>query len=265
MKPTVNRRTVLEGFGAVGGTALAGGSILAAFASTAVAGHTTISDASTKAITTDDGKIWFVAQGGRLRYEWDGLNQEAQFGEYEVRARVHDGTTWTAWRDFGSDTGPLGDEADAGTHDGDGVFEEGEENTPNSWGGDNDSNSGTGTDGFFQFKFGALFGQKSYAIAYNDDVAADPDSYGANGLILVPYPPAFDLALFEAGADGETQEATAEFEYTCRVYDGDPNDGGVPIGVPDSARGRMPVEVTNRPAEGHTSGGLDTELGGDTS
>lgn len=257
MKRTIeiDRRKVL---GTVGGLAMAG-SGMAFFAGSAAAGDTSVSDAGTQAITTDDGSIHYVAFGGKLRYEWDGLDEVAEYGEYRVRARIHNGNGWSRWHDFGSTSGPLGEGND---DDDNNRFQEGEGNTSATFGGTNDSNSGPGTDGFFQFKYGAQFGQPSYAIAYNSDVANNPGDYGENGLRPVGSSK-FDLAQFEAENDGATQSTTVQFEFTCRVLDADEN--VINQKATSTVTAQMPVKVTNKPAEGHTSGRVDGEVGGDTS
>lgn len=254
----LDRRKVL---GTVGGLAMAGSGLAALTGSVTAGGDASISDANLQAITTDDGEIQYVAYGGRLRYEWDGLDTEATHGMYILETRVHDGSSWSNWRHIGSDSGPLGENTD----DGNNKFEQGEENTSATWGGTNDSNSGPGTDGFFQFKYGSAFNNPDYALAYTDAVANDPEAYGPEGLRLLPSDKAYNLAMFEAEEDGGTQRTVVEFRYTCRVYDGDPNDGGSVVGKPDKATARMPVEVTNRPATGDTGGDMTGSVGGDTS
>lgn len=250
----LDRRTVL---GTVGGLAVAG-SGLAALTGSAAAGDTELEGPDeTITATTDDGEIKFVAYGGRLRFEWDGLDTEATHAEYLVESRVRDyGGQFTDWRFHGKGSGQLGDFEGEGNHDGDGVFEEGEENTASSWGGDNDSNSGPGTDGWFQFKYGSPYGQDDYAIAYDDA----NDLSGAS-----PVKNPWSANRFEQATDGGSQSTQVEIRKTCRVYDGDPADDGSSVLVADADTARMLVEVNNRPATGETGGEISGTIGADES
>lgn len=94
----VERRTVIKGAGATGVVGAVGGFGLLSMGS-AVAGDTELEGVGgTVEFETDDGEIYWVGYGGRLRYTWDGLDADAEYGEYEVRARVHNRNTgnWTA-------------------------------------------------------------------------------------------------------------------------------------------------------------------------
>lgn len=253
----MGRRSVLKMTGVAAGGAVAGGAGLLAFTGGAAAGHTTLQNAAVQAVATDDGKIEYVAFGGTLRYEWDGLDKEATHGEYVTEARVldGDGQQISGWQTLGSDKGELGA----------------------NWGGDNDPDSGPGTEGYFTFRYGHKHGQPDYAVAYTQAVAdsesddGDNDAvttdYGPNGLFLVDadpnssgYQSPFDTSLFNVSTDGATERTNLEVKHTCRVYD---SEGNV-IGVPDEASGVVPVDVTNEPAEGHTSGDMDGSAGGDS-
>lgn len=253
MKPNANigRRKVL---GTIGGLAVAG-SGLAALSGSAAAGDASLEGPDeTITATTDDGEIKYVAYGGRLRFEWDGLDTEATHGEYEVQTRIRDyGGEFTSWRSHGSGSGPLGDDPDAEGHDGDGVFEGDEANSANSWGGENDRNTGTGTDGWFEFRYGSPYGQKDYALAYDADYED-----------IIPVNNPWDISDFEAATDGGTQSTQVEIRKICRVYDGDPNDGGSVL-VSDKDSARMLVEVNNRPATGETGGEISGTIGADES
>lgn len=254
MKPNteIGRRKVL---GTIGGLAVAG-SGLAALSGGAAASDTTLEGPDeTVTATTDDGSIMYVAYGGRLRFEWDGLDTEATHGEYVVQSRVRDhGGEFTDWRFHGKGSGPLGDDADADGHDGDGVFEEGEGNSANSWGGDNESNSGPGTDGYFQFKYGSAYGQRDYAIAYDGDHEE-----------ILPVKNPWHLNRFEEATDGGKQTTQVEIRKTCRVYDGDPSEDSSSVLVADKDSARMLVEVQNRPATGTTGGEVSGTIGADES
>ncbi|MFB6176440.1 MAG: hypothetical protein ABEI99_04730, partial [Halobaculum sp.] len=148
MTHPMKRRQILRTAGVAGATAAVSGVGVLTLTSDASAADTTLEATSPSAVTTDDGEIKYVAFGGRLRFEWDGLDAPATYGYYKVESRVNTGGGFSSWRSHGSDFGPLGDDPGSGTnHDGNGKFEQGEENTSGSWGGRNDSNSGTGTDG----------------------------------------------------------------------------------------------------------------------
>lgn len=258
MKPNANigRRKVL---GTIGGLAVAG-SGLAALSGSAAAGDANLEGPDeTITATTDDGEIKYVAYGGRLRFTWDGLDTEATHGEYIVESRVRDyGGEFSNWRFHGKGSGPLGDDGDAEGHDGDGHFEEGEGNTAGSWGGDNDSNTGPGTDGYFQFKFGSPYGQKDYAIGY--DNSEDLDSTKVH-----PVKNPWSANRFEQSTDGESRSTQVEIRKTCRVYDGDPAADSSSVLVADSDTARMLVTVENRPATGTTGGEISGTIGADES
>lgn len=239
--------------GIAAGSAAVGGIGISAFGDNAAAADAELNSLNpTLEATTDDGEIQYVSYGGRLRFEWDGLDQEATHGGYNVKVRVHTERegNWSSWRDFGTGTGKLGDEAGAKNHDGDGTFEDGEKNSPNSWGGENDSNSGPGTDGFFEFRFGDMFGNTDYAIA------TDGGDYG----LRVPSN-TFPIGTFESHEDGNDHRSVVEIKKTCFVM---PSADG-PRLVEDEAKGRFEVIVSNRPRVGTTSGGIKGDVGADES
>lgn len=250
----MERRQLLKGLGGVAGAATVGG---IAFSGSAAASDATL-EGPDKAITatTDGGDIQYVAYGGRLRFTWDGLDTEATHGEYIVESRIRDtGGSFTGWRHHGAGSGPLGDEEGEKSHDGDGTFEEGEKNSGGSWGGPNDSNSGPGSDGFYQFKFGSPYDQPNYAVAYEGDA---PD--GTLG-VKNPWSP----TAFEEATDGDTRSKEIEIRKTCRVYDGDPSNSDSKVLVHDSDSAVMTVEVTNRKATGTAGGELSGTVGADES
>jgi hypothetical protein len=223
--PDIDRRTVLKGTGTLAATALAG----VAFAGQTTAANTSLEASNPSAVTTDDGEIKYVAFGGRLRFTWDGLDEEATYGWYKVESRVNTGSGWSNWRSHGADYGQLGD----------------------SWGGSNDSTGDTGTDGMFQFKYGHPYGQNSYAIA-------------GSGPNLLDAANKYDTSVFEADSDGGQQQTTVQFRMTCRVYDGEPGSGGSKlIGKADTAQ--FTVTVNNREATATTGGEIDPVVGADES
>lgn len=240
----LDRRKVL---GTVGGLALAGSGMAAFTGSAAADGDATLSDASTLKGSNDDGEVQYVAFGGKLTYAWDGLDTEAEYGGYRLRTRVYSKEAfggWSGWQNFGWTNGELG----------------------GNWGGDNDHTAETGTKGYFTFKYGKPFNQASYAIAYDDEVANNPGDYTNYGLRLVPESKAYSTDVFSEDDDDSTQRTVVEFEYTCRVYDGDPSDGGTVIQrgkTEDTATGRMEVKMTNEPATGDTGGSLSGTMGAD--
>lgn len=247
----MERRKFIKGMGAAGATAAASGIGLAAFTGGAAAADTSLEATDPSAVTTDDGEIKYVAFGGRLRTEWDGLDTEATHGWYEIETRVNTGGGWSNWRSHGAASGPLGDEQGAANHDGDGAFEHGEENTSGSWGGTNDSNTGPGTDGSFQFKYGDENNNQDYAIAGSGNNLRD----AANK---------YDTSVFEAGDDGDTQTTEVQFRTTCRLYDGEVGNGGSKL-IEDSDEAKFTVTVNNRTATANTGGEINGEVGADES
>lgn len=252
----MQRRDVLKTAGGIGiGTAIGGLGVIA------LTGNATAADANLEgidpsAVTTDDGEITYVSYGGRLRFEWDGLDSEATYGEYQVYTRVERGDgSWTSWADQGSASGQLGDDPDNG-HDGNGEFEEGEGNTANSWGGENDSNSGPGTDGYFQFKFGDPYGQQDYAIAYDDPNDLDGEAHQ----VADPY----STDRFTADEDGGQNRTKVDVRKVCRVYDGDPGNGGTQLIEADDTA-RFEVVVNNREATATTGGEVKGNVEADES
>lgn len=256
----MQRRSVLKGAGIAGATAVTGGLGLFALSGSAAAELTGPED--TVMATTDDGTIEYVAYGGLLRFEWDGIDSEATHGEYEVHSRVmrNDGS-WTSWLNHGTGSGALGDDPDNG-HDGDGEFEEGEANTANSWGGENESNSGPGTEGYFQFKYGSPYGERDYAIAYDSDSEFDTNDDGEDDVIPVNNP--WSTNRFNESEDGGERTTAVQVHKTCRVYDGDPGNGGTKL-IEDADSAQFNVSITNRPAEGSTGGTINGTVGADES
>jgi hypothetical protein len=236
----MERRTLLKGIGGAGATAAAGGISWIALTGGAAAADTSLEGASPTAVTTDDGEIQYVAYGGRLRFEWDGLDSEATYGWYKAESRINNGDGWTAWRSHGAGSGKLGDDS--------GAYEEGE---TGGWGGSNDSNSGPGTEGFFQFKFGSPYGQKDYAISGNgSDVVAVNNQY--------------NTSQFEVDTDGGKQKTKVQIRKTCRVYDGEPGNGGNII-IEDADKAQFTVTVKNRQAVATTGGEIEGTVGADES
>lgn len=245
---SMQRRDILKTVGGIGAASAVGGAGLVAMSGVGVAADTEL-EGPDEAVTatTDDGEIQYVAYGGRLRFEWDGLDEDAQYGGYGVRFRLYNNGSWESWVNLGEQSGELG----------------------GSWGGDNDYTQATGTDGVFQFKYGSPHGQRDYAIAYNDDVANNPGDY--DDILPVdgdPSTEALDSAVsvdkFYADEDGGDDRTVVEVEKTCTVYDGDPNDGGSKL-VEDSDRARFEVIIDNRPAEGTTGGEVEGAVGADES
>jgi outer membrane lipoprotein SlyB len=222
---SIDRRTTLKGVGALGAAAVGG----FAFTGNAVASDTTLEASDPSAVTTDDGEIKYVAYGGRLRFEWDGLDSSATYGRYEAESRVDTGSGYSSWRSHGSANGELGA----------------------NWGGDNDYTEETGTDGMFQFKFGSPYGQKSYAIAGSGSAVQDAGNK-------------YETDVFEAESDGGTQETTVQLRKTCQVWNGEPGNGGTKlIGASDTAT--FTVTVSNREATATTGGEIEGEVGADES
>lgn len=259
----MERRDVLKTAGGIGvGTAMGGLGLLALTGGAAAQSSFVVNDPNT--VETDDGEIEFVSHGGLLRFEWEGTDTEATYGQYETLSRVqrNDGS-WTAWKSHGVGSGPLGDDPESAdsNHNNDGEFDHGEENTSNTFGGGNDTNSGPGTDGFFQFKFGVTYGQKNYAIVYDDESDLDID----NGR---PTPHAADnpwaTSRFNSSDDGGQRATNMEIRVVCSVYDGDPADGGTKL-AEDDAVDSLTATVKNRVANGTTSGEYDTHIGADES
>lgn len=235
------RRSVLKTLGTVGGGAAVGGAGIWAFTGSAAAeSETTIEPAAVQELSSDDGSLRFVAVGGKLRFDWDGLDTNPTHGAYASRVRLaasrFDGGS-TGWVNLGEQSGELG----------------------GSWGGDNDYTQDAEKEGHFTFRFGHEFGQRDYALTYTDDVTEDD---GPTGLHLIDDPsqdgsqPPIDPSLFTATEDGGSTYTILQIEYTCRVYDGDPTNGGTVL-VEDGDVGEVPVDLKNEEATGDTSGQLD--------
>jgi hypothetical protein len=225
----MKRRQLLKGAGAAGATAAASGIGLIALSGGSVAADTALQASDPSAVTTDDGEIEYVAFGGRLRFEWDGLDAPATYGWYKVETRVNTGSGWSSWRSHGADAGELGA----------------------NWGGSNDSTQQTGTDGVFQFKYGSPYNQPDYAIAGSASNVRD----AANK---------YDTAVFEAETDGGQQSTDVQFRMTCRVYDGQPGNGGNVL-AEDADTAMMTVTVNNRAATATTGGEVAGTVGADES
>lgn len=250
---TMQRRDVLKTAGGIGvGTAIGGLGVIA-FTGNATAADANLEGIDPGAVTTDDGDITYVSYGGRLRFEWDGLDSEATHGEYQVYTRVqrNDGS-WTSWADQGSAYGRLGDGSG-------GSYDEGE---TGGWGGDNDSNSGPGTEGFFQFKFGEPYDQKDYAIAYDDPGDLDADDDGEDDAHEVADPYTTDR--FAAEEDGGQNRTKVDVRKVCRVYDGEPGNGGTEL-IEDEDAARFEVVVNNREATATTGGEVEGNVEADES
>ncbi|QLD88379.1 twin-arginine translocation signal domain-containing protein [Natronomonas salina] len=248
----MERRDVLKTAGGIGAGTAVGGLGVIALTGNATAANANLDGISPSAVTTDDGEITYVSYGGRLRFEWDGLDSDATYGEYQVYTRHQRGdNSWTSWADQGSRYGQLGDGSG-------GEYEEGE---TGGWGGDNDSNSGSGTDGFFQFKFGSPYSQKDYAIAYDDSSDLDTDGDGTNDAHPVSSPYSTDP--FTADEDGGTNRTKVDVRKVCRVYDGEPGSGTQLIEAEDTAR--FEVTVNNREATATTGGEVNGNVEADQS
>lgn len=166
--------------------------------------------------------------------------QRGDLRGYEASSRVQrDDGTWTSWVTHGSDTGPL---------DG-------------SWGGGNDDTDQTGTDGFFEFKFGEPYNQKDYAIAYDSesDIKDDNDNYVAH-----PVQNPYGTDRFTADTDGGQNSTKVDIRKVCAVYDGDPNNGGTKL-IEAGDTARFKVVVNNRKATATTGGEIEGSVEADES
>lgn len=230
----MERRDVLKTTGGIGVGTTIGGLGIFALTGSAAGADAQLEGIDPDAVTTDDGGIQYVAFGGRLRFEWDGLDADATHGFYNTETRVWTGDSWSNWRSHGTDYGELG--AD--------------------WGGGNDYTDEGGTDGVFQFKFGEEYGQQDYAIAGTGENVHDHE----DGRVANPY----DTSVFEADSDGSTKETGVQFRMTCAVYDGEPGNGGSRL-VEDAGIADMTVVVNNREAEATTGGEVYGNTGADES
>lgn len=225
----MKRRQVLQGAGAAGATLAVGGFGLASLTGGGAAANTNLEATDPSAVTTDDGEIKWVAFGGRLRFQWDGLDSQATYGRYVVETRVDTGSGYNNWRSHGSDYGELGA----------------------NWGGSNDDTQQTGTDGYFQFKYGDEYGNADYAIAGSGSNLRDAQNK-------------YDTSVFEADSDGTSQTTKVQFRFTCSVWNGEPGNGGTKL-IEASDTASFTVEVTNRAATATTGGEVNGEVGADES
>jgi hypothetical protein len=225
----MQRRQLLKATGAAGATAAAGGFGLVALSGGAAAANTNLEAQDPAVATTDDGEIQYVAFGGRLRFSWDGLESPANYGWYRVETRVDTGSGWSNWRTHGTDYGELNA----------------------NWGGPNDDTDQTGTDGRFQFKYGSAYGQPNYAIAGTGNNLRNSQNK-------------YNTSVFEAGNDGGQQVTDVQFRMTCRVYDGEPGNGGSML-IESSDTAKMTVTVNNREATATTGGEIEGVVGADES
>lgn len=216
--------------GIVGGTAVGAGG-LAALTGGAAAADTQLEGVSPSAVETNDGSIKYVAFGGRVRFNWDGLDSDAAYGAYNIRTRIRDKQEgdWTGWANHGGDSGELGA----------------------SWGGDNDYTDDTGKEGVFEFNFGSPHGQNDYAIAYNDEGDLDGQH---------PVEENWTADDFEADTDGGQKKTQVEVEVTCSVYDGNPGGSGSQL-VEDVSTTRFIVTVNNEQSTATTGGEINGTVG----
>lgn len=225
----MRRRTLLKGAGATGATVAAGGIGLVALSGGATAADTQLEGTDPGAVTTDDGEIEYVAYGGRVRFEWDGLDSDATWGRIVSESRVYNNGSWSSWREHIDSRGELGA----------------------SWGGGNDYTQDTGTDGVFEFKFGSPHGQDDYAIAGSSGDTIDTNNQ-------------YSTSLFEADTDGGQNETTVEIRKTCEVWDGEPGNGGDKL-IADDDTAEFTVTVNNREATATTGGEVEGAVGADES
>lgn len=237
----MQRRDVLKSVGGIGAGAAVGGLGAISLIGSATAADTNLEASDPSAVTTDDGDLTYVSYGGRLYFEWDGLDADATYGGYEVYSRVQrNDDTWTSWVGHGSDTGAL---------DG-------------TWGGSNDDTDQTGTDGFFEFKFGEPYNQKNYAIVYDSEDDLDTDDDGTNEAHPVNNPWGTDR--FDAEEDGGQNRTKVDIRKVCAVYDGDPDNGGTKL-IEDGDAARFEVVVNNREATATVGGEIDPTVEADES
>lgn len=252
----MQRRDVLKTAGGIGAATAAGGVGALTLTGLGAASDTDFEGVEGEVVETDDGEIEYVGYGGRIHFEWDGLDTEAQYGEVVTESTIDSAS---GFNNHGAVSGPLGDDPDhSGTdHNGDGEFDHGEENSPDSWGGKNDSNSGTGTDGYFEFRFGQPYGQRDYAIAYDDTEFEHGNP--------IPTENPWATSHFQADNDNGQNETVVTLRVTCRVYDGDPADDASSVLIEDSDTAQFPIVVNNRPASGTTGGEAHGSVGADES
>ncbi|QLD88760.1 hypothetical protein HWV07_06810 [Natronomonas salina] len=228
----MERRDVLKTVGTIGTATVAGGIGALAFFGGSAAAKSTLEVHEPEAVTTDDGTIERVSFGGRFKFEWDGLDQDANYGWYqtETRVRQQGESEFSSWRSHGTDYGQLGA----------------------SWGGGNDYTQDTGTDGYWQFKFGAYHDNEDYVLA-----GSVPDN-------MRPVENPYDTSVFNTDEDGAEKDTVVEFRYTGRVYNGEPGNGGTRL-QEDVATGEMIITVGNRAATATTSGSVRGNVDADES
>lgn len=226
----MQRRSLLKTAGGIGiGSALGGLGVLGLTGS-AAGSEAGLEVHDPEATTTDDGTIERVSFGGRFKFEWDGLDKEADYGWYQIETRVRQQgeSNFSGWRSHGTDYGQLG--AD--------------------WGGGNDYTQDTGTDGYWEFKFGAYHDNEDYVLA--GDV---PDNMRQ---IENPY----NTSVFNTDEDGAEKDTVVDFRYTGRVYNGEPGSGGERL-EEDTATGEMLLTIGNQAAEATTSGSVRGNIDAD--
>lgn len=225
----MERRDILKGIGVTGTTLTVGGIGLFSLTGSGAAANTTLQASDPSAVTTDGGDIEYVAFGGRLRFEWDGLDNDATYGRYKIETRVNTGGGFSGWRSHGTDYGELGA----------------------NWGGSNDATQQTGSDGLFQFKYGESYGQQSYAIAGSGSNTLDAQNK-------------YNTSVFEEDTDGGEQVTDVQFRMTCSVWDGEPGNGGSKL-IETADTAQFTVTVGNREAVATTGGEISGVIGADES
>jgi len=230
----LTRRTALKGLGGAAGTALVGGTGLAAFAggASATAGGT-IDDPDVA--VSDDGEIQYVAVQSTGRLNWDGFDQPAR------KARLISRVTVNASDGNGPETYEIHDT---------GKFDLAQE----SWGGDGEEISlvGDHEDG----QAGYIASDVDWGIIQANSENTYNSGYG------LPTDPAPASRLY-ADADGSQKTTTVTLKSLYILY----NENGAELtgtdGYPDRPTFSASFDVTVKNEKATTSGG-DSDAQGDT-
>lgn len=231
--PDLDRRTVLQGLGATAATAAVGGlgAVSLTGGATATAGS---SIADPDAVTSDDGKITYVAVQATGRLTWDGFDEPARYARITTRVRYkRDGST--LWSGTIHDTGKF--------------------DLSGSWGGAGEATSRTGDHEAGQA--GYIASDIDWGIAQANRNNTYNDGYG------LPNNPAPTDYLY-ADSDGATQKTRVVLESEYRLYASDGAELTGTSGYPDrpTHSSDFVVTVTNQAA---TTGTGDDDAEGDTS
>lgn len=222
----MERRDYLKTAGGIGATTLLGGAGLLALSGGAAA--TAEYDYNEVTVTSDDGTVDYVAIFGDSIVNWDGFDRPAKSFTVDSHVELQSGDGSTLWTGVINESGP---------HD----------LTADSWGGDGETHTGTGTSGTIESDVG-LDSDGNHDPSTDWAIVQASDYSDPYGLPANPAPASY----LEVDGDGDSASFNVKLTTTYTWYAN--TDGSDSIYSADFVA-NVPVTVENEQSTATSSNG----------